>query len=111
MGEKSTLKVTVPEGVSAVWTSSNSNVASVVNGEITAVAQGSAKIIVSAGNEKDTCLVNVSLSVQSLTLDVESDTTRVQRDGTLQLKVKLHPEGAVLPELLWNPSEHKRSLM
>ena len=57
VGEKSTLKVTVPEGVSAVWTSSNSNVASVVNGEITAVAQGSAKIIVSAGNEKDTCLV------------------------------------------------------
>ena len=56
MGEKSTLKVTVPEGVSAVWTSSNSNVASVVNGEITAVAQGSAKIIVSAGNEKDTVL-------------------------------------------------------
>lgn len=79
--------MTVPEGVSAVWTSSNSNVASVVNGEITAVAQGSAKIIVSAGNEKDTCLVNVSLSVQSLTLDVESDTTRVQRDGTLQLKL------------------------
>lgn len=107
VGEKSTLKVTVPEGVSAVWTSSNSNVASVVNGEITAVAQGSAKIIVSAGNEKDTCLVNVSLSVQSLTLDVESDTTRVQRDGTLQLKVKLHPEGAVLPELLWNSSNTK----
>ena len=69
--------------------------------------RGTAKIIVSAGNEKDTCLVNVSLSVQSLTLDVESDTTRVQRDGTLQLKVKLHPEGAVLPELLWNSSNTK----
>ena len=42
------------------WTSSNTKVATVVNGKVTAVGAGTAVITVRAGNQTSTCTVNVS---------------------------------------------------
>lgn len=42
------------------WTSSNTKVATVVNGKVTAVGAGTAVITVRAGNQTATCTVNVS---------------------------------------------------
>lgn len=107
VGEESTLKVNAQEGTSVVWKSSNSNVATVDAGKISAIAQGSTKIIVEVGSNKDTCLVNVISPIESLKLDVEKDTMILQRDSTLLLKVKQVPDGAVLPKLLWSSSNTK----
>lgn len=45
---------------SVTWTSSDSNVATVTNGTITAVGVGSATITVSCGSHSDTCIVTVT---------------------------------------------------
>lgn len=101
VGEESTLKVNAQETTSVVWKSSNSNVATVDAGKISAIAQGATEIIVEVGANKDTCLVNVISPIESLKLDVEKDTMILQRDSTLLLKVKQVPDGAELPELIW----------
>lgn len=68
-----------------IWTSSNTNVATVVNGVITGISAGTAKITVktSNNNDIDTCTVTVTNETVSQTIGV----TGVELDkSTLTLK-------------------------
>ena len=65
-GETVTLKATVePDGVTGytiTWSTDNSAVATVNNGTVTAVAEGTAKITVTAGGKTASCTVTVTAS-------------------------------------------------
>ncbi len=69
VGEKETLTATVkPDNAtdkSVTWTSSNTDVASVDKGVVTAVAEGTATITAKAGDKTATCTVTVTAARQS----------------------------------------------
>jgi GH24 family phage-related lysozyme (muramidase) len=61
VGKTLYLKATTnPSGADAAWTSSNTSIATVVNGYVTAVAKGSAVITAKSGSATATCSVTVS---------------------------------------------------
>lgn len=63
VGEKATVVATIqPKGADATvtWTTSNSAVATVVNGEVTGVAAGTADIVATAGTFTAKCVVTVT---------------------------------------------------
>lgn len=66
----------------ATWTSSNNDVATVSNGKITAIADGSATITATIEDKSASCTVTVS-STESISLNRE--TVRVFKDETAQL--------------------------
>lgn len=77
-GKNVTLRATVkPANAGAVvWSSSDSKVATVVNGKVTAKKAGTAKITAKVGNKTATCTVTViSLSKTKLTLGVKEKLT------------------------------------
>lgn len=77
-GKSVTLRATVkPANAGAVvWSSSDSKVATVVNGKVTAKKAGTAKITAKVGNKTATCTVTViSLSKTKLTLGVKEKLT------------------------------------
>ena len=51
---------TTPTGAAVVWSSSNTNVATVVNGVVTGVRAGTAVITATAGSYSDSCEITVS---------------------------------------------------
>lgn len=60
VGEASSITATVtPSGNSVVWSSSNQSVATVLNGKVTAVAEGSAVITAKCGTAAASCTVTV----------------------------------------------------
>lgn len=61
VGEETTLTATVtPEGTPVTWTTSDDKVATVSNGKVTAIAEGSATITAKAGDKTATCTVTVN---------------------------------------------------
>ncbi|MCL2681883.1 MAG: Ig-like domain-containing protein [Bacteroidales bacterium] len=89
------------------WSSSDSTVASVVNGKITALTAGSTNIIVITqdGNKRDTCQVTVTpttIPVESVTLCKTVDTLIV--DETLILTATVWPSTATNQTVTWSSS-------
>jgi hypothetical protein len=80
------------------WSSSNSSVATVVNGNVTAVSVGTAQIVASAGSITATCNVTVSSAVTTVTLNKTS--IRLKVDSTQTLTPTLLP--AQSPEVVSN---------
>ena len=79
-GETLTLKATVtPEGKTLSWSSSNSGVATVDNGKVTAKAAGETTITVTADGKSATCVIKVSANY-----DPKMDTTTAlkAKDGS-----------------------------
>lgn len=68
----SVLTAIASSGGEIVWTSSNPNVATVVNGTVTAVAKGTAIITATCGSAKATCTVNVVEAADFLGWNVAS---------------------------------------
>lgn len=74
-----------------VWTTSNSNVCTVdYDGNITAVAPGSATVTFSLGNATKQCTVNVYSPLKSISLDTTS--SELNKGDTKQLTVTYNPE-------------------
>jgi len=89
------------------WSSSNTEVATVIGGKITAVSVGTAQIVATAGSVNATCSVTVSATITSITLNTSSSVLLV--DSTLSLTATLFPapSSAVASNLIWtstNPS-------
>ena len=87
-----------------VWTSSNESVATVVNGKITALKVGTAKITATCGSVKSgKCTVTVSpIEVTSVTLDVATKTIKIG-DG-FKLTATVKPDNATDKSVTWTSS-------
>lgn len=77
------------------WTSSNTNVARVSKGVVTAVAEGTATITASSGNISTTCTINVSNNIIKITNLAMNKTTATMNTGeNLQLSYTKQPANA-----------------
>ena len=106
-GETATLTATVlPENATdktVTWTSDNTAVATVADGVVTAVAEGTAKITAKAGDASVLCTVTVKkkvIAVESVTLDKTSLELTVGGTGTLTATVK--PDNATDKTVTWS---------
>lgn len=84
------------------WTSSNADVATVENGKVTAVAPGTAVIMVSSGGIVDTCTVTVNAKLTALEMNLRELSLEVNRTAALTVAAN---EGAVLGSVTWTSSD------
>ena len=103
-GETATLTATVkPDDATdktVTWTSDNPAVATVADGVVTAVVEGTAKITAKAGDASAVCTVTVKKKeVESITLDRSSLALTVGETGTLTATVK--PDDATDKTVTW----------
>ncbi len=87
------------------WTSSDPTVASVKDGDVTALKIGSATITAKAGSLTATCIVNVlpaTVAVTSVTLD--KTTASLKEKETLTLKATVAPVDATDKTVTWTSS-------
>ncbi len=92
------------EGIT--WTSSDTSVASVSQGTVTALKEGKATITVSAGGKSATCSVTVSakyIAVTSITLDKSELSLKVGDSGIITATVK--PDDATDKTVAWTSSD------
>lgn len=108
-GAKATLTATVtPDNATdktVTWTSSDEAIATVVNGEVTAVKEGTATITAKAGDKEATCKVTVAkniIAVTSVTLDKTSLEMVEGDNATLIATVK--PDDATDKTVTWSSS-------
>ena len=106
-GSKTTLNLILNpanlEGVQLTWMTGDPKVATVDNGVVTAVGNGSTSIIVSAETGLNAvCTINVVTNVTGITLD--SNKLSLRKGESQQLTVTLLPEGASDPGLEWTSS-------
>ena len=106
-GETATLTATVlPENATdktVTWTSDTPAVATVADGVVTAVAEGTAKITAKAGDASVLCTVTVKkkvIAVESVTLDPTSLELTV--GGTAALTATVLPENATDKTVTWS---------
>ncbi len=88
------------------WASSNASVASVSNGTVTALKQGTTTITASAGGKSATCTVKVSakvIAVTSVTLDKTS--LSMKAGDTETLKATVNPTDATDKTITWMSSD------
>ena len=108
-GETAALVATVlPEDATSkdvTWTSSAPTIATVANGIVTPVSEGSAIITATAGDFSAKCTVTVAaakVAVTGVALDQHELTLNVKETGTL--KATLVPENATNKALTWSSS-------
>lgn len=107
-GRKFTLRAAVlPENAgnkNLVWLSSNTSVASVDNGVVTAVSDGTAAITArtASGSVSASCTVTVSTPPTSISLDTEDISLAV--GDTAVLHATVLPENAANKKVAWNSS-------
>lgn len=108
-GDTFTLEATVsPSNATdktVTWSSSNSSVAKVSNGHVTAVSEGSATITATAGSKSASCAVTVQkmaveVNVTSIVLDYSE--VRVSVGKTVHLGFKYFPENATNTAFTWS---------
>ncbi len=107
VGQTSSIRANVkPDdatGKTVVWTSSNTGVATVADGVITALKVGSATITAKAGDKSATCAVTVeATSVSDVTVDPTQVTLKVGQTATLSATVS--PDNATDKTVVWTSS-------
>lgn len=109
VGEIEALVATVNPGNAdydaVVWSSSDDAVATVADGVVTAIAEGSAVITASAGGKSASCMVtvpHVEVPVESVTLN-KTETT-IEVGGTETLVATVNPSNADNPTVTWSSS-------
>ncbi|MCM1233096.1 MAG: Ig-like domain-containing protein [Ruminococcus flavefaciens] len=108
VGETFTLTATVaPDDAvnkSVTWTTSNASVATVANGVVTGVGEGTATITATTFNgKKATCEVTVPVHPKSVTLNRES--REITEDGTFTLTATVAPDNAEDKSVIWTTSD------
>ena len=105
-GESATLKATINPSDATdktiTWISSNSSVATVSNGVVTAVAGGTANIIVNASGKTATCTVTVTVPVSSISLNMSS--VKLKQNESFQLSATVGPDDATDMSVTWSSS-------
>lgn len=91
-----------------VWSTSNAGIATVADGTVTAVAEGSVTITATAGEASATCAVTVTNSHTAPVMRIERDSVAVARGGSYELAVttlwKGEPIGEPV-EYVWTVGE------
>ena len=88
------------------WSSSNSFVASVDNGKVTAVAEGSANITATAGGKSATCEVTVSAKIIPVTdISIEQASVSIEVGETTKLTAMVSPSDATNATVTWSSSD------
>ena len=110
-GETLTLTATVnPSNAtnkSVSWKSSNTSVATVSNGKVTALKAGTAKITVTTadGGKTATCTVTVNAKVYPVTgVSLSKTTAEIVVGNKLQLKATINPSNATNKNVSWTSS-------
>jgi len=108
-GDTQTLTATVkPDDASdktVTWTSSNTSVAKVDGGKVTAVVQGTATITAKAGDKTATCTVTVEKKVVPVTSISLNRTTLTMTEGDTQtLSATVKPDDASDKTVTWTSS-------
>lgn len=108
-GESSTLTATVnPSDATeqtVTWSSSNTAVATVNGGKVTAVKEGTATITASCGGKSATCAVTVEKKVIPVTsVSLNKTTVKLKQNETVQLTATVSPADATDKTLKWNSS-------
>lgn len=111
IGESETLTVMIqPSNAtdkSVTWTSSNTSVATVSNGKVTAEAEGTATITVKAHNgQKAKCVITVKareVKVDSVTFDINS--LKITQGKTETITATIKPANAANQKLIWSTSD------
>ena len=107
VGEEFTLTATVAPADAAdktvMWTSDDSNVATVNGGKVTAVAAGTAKITVTTkdGGKTATCAVTVSAPNSVTGVSVEPKEKVISIGEELVIKATITPENATNKKVAW----------
>lgn len=108
VGYSETLKYTLTDGLNSsniIWKSSNEKVATVQNGKVTAITEGSTIITASINGKSSTCRVTVSsdyVPVTGISLNKSSLNILV---GTTETLVKsISPSNATNQEVTWHSS-------
>lgn len=90
------------------WTSSDTNIATVSDGVVSAKAIGNATITVTSSNGKSaTCEVIVKEKTKEVvaeTITLDKNTSSIKKDETLTLKASLLPDNAINKEVYWSSS-------
>ena len=110
VGEQLTLNATIqPANASIdsidsiIWESSNEEIATVVDGVVTAKSKGECNITVTVLDKRATCHVTVSeILPTSITLSLES--ALMEKDSTLTLTATVLPENATYATVTWSSS-------
>ena len=110
VGETETLIASVnpkdADDPTVTWTSSNWAVASVVEGVVTAIAEGTAVITAKAGDQTATCTVTVPhvyIPLESLEFAKTETTLRV--GGTEKLELVITPYNADHEDIVWTSTD------
>jgi len=108
VGDEFTLVATiVPENATdktVQWSSSNPEVASVADGKVSAVKEGSAKIVAYVGGKTAECAVTVNyIPVESVSLDKSALT--LYEEETYTLSTTVMPESATYKTVSWSTSD------
>lgn len=105
-GDSETLIATVkPDDATdktVTWISSDTSVATVSEGTVTAIVGGTATITAKAGDKSATCAVTVTVPVSSITLSQTALTLEVGTTATLTAMVK--PDNATDKTVTWTSS-------
>ena len=104
-GASETLTATYEEGAAFEWSSSDTSVATVENGVVTAVAEGTAIITVKSGDKSAECTVTVSsetitISEQFITLYLADD-----EDGTSHNSATLTAQSSSGSKIEWKSAD------
>lgn len=107
-GQSETLVATVkPDDASdktVIWSSADTAVATVDGeGKVTAVAGGETTITAKAGNQQATCVVTVTVPVESISLDRESIT--LEEGGLVTLVATIKPDDASEKKTTWSSTD------
>ncbi len=111
-GKTTTLKATVSPDNEAnrkvTWTTSNSKVATVSNGKITAKSVGTATITVKTANgKKATCKVTVKNQVNPTSVKLSKTSVTLYKGKTTTLKATVNPSNATNKKVTWTTSNKK----
>lgn len=108
-GEKKTLTATISPASASnqtiSWSTSNSKVATVKNGTVTANKPGTAEITATVGNAKATCTVTVK-KVKAKSVKLNKKKVTIKRGKSVKLKATMKPKNAT-DSLSWKTSNKK----